>query len=604
MINRYALVLTAPVVLLSAGLAGQATASTTTRQAVRVPNPTVGNEVHKVGNYFGVPPEGVVQTVATAVDRGADFSAPTDYPQQRHVVYSPDQDTYMVFYEWNEGGDFMINSNYWQEVGGIGFWSFPGVPSDESQSDAGRPSAHEFDGGVMVAYHATTGGDYETWINTFDFGTQSWGTSTQITDGGGGHTFPFLDRSSDGTWFFVTQKGTGSLDITVNVSTDGVTWTEYVANSGVSDTWTMASGAADPSNGDMYIVYNNDQDDDGDGDVVIQRSSDGGQTWSTPQIAAFGEPGSQKVEPSMVVDRDHTVHIVFQHNTSETYDGGLVGFNEIGPSGPPEYVSGIFSGDSWIESSRSMLMDRNALVALPDSCEFNPTLETIATDSLTGIPQIGIYRGGDVDMLYVVYNSSYMSVVAEGGGWTICGPGFQTWMQSMQVGAAEGWSDRTMVSAISTEDAQAGRNSIYSHITHEVGEQGPGFAWSEMYDAAAPADVMFTRVTNTPVGIQGDGPGAPAVPSRTVLKQNAPNPFNPSTQISYELAEAGNVELAVYDAAGRKVRSLVSGSQPAGTKSVRWDGTTDQGTKVSSGVYFYRLTTANETLTRSMLIVK
>ena len=96
------------------------------------------------------------------------------------------------------------------------------------------------------------------------------------------------------------------------------------------------------------------------------------------------------------------------------------------------------------------------------------------------------------------------------------------------------------------------------------------------------------------------------VPGRTggMLAQNEPNPFNPSTTISFELAQAGGVHLQVFSAEGRLVRTLASGQLNAGTHSVSWDGTGDGGTRMSSGVYFYSLETGGQRQTRKMLMVK
>ena len=69
----------------------------------------------------------------------------------------------------------------------------------------------------------------------------------------------------------------------------------------------------------------------------------------------------------------------------------------------------------------------------------------------------------------------------------------------------------------------------------------------------------------------------PGMASHTVLKQNAPNPFNPSTTIRFTLAEAGDTELRVFDVRGQHVRRLVAGSLAAGDHSVVWDGRNDSG---------------------------
>lgn len=91
----------------------------------------------------------------------------------------------------------------------------------------------------------------------------------------------------------------------------------------------------------------------------------------------------------------------------------------------------------------------------------------------------------------------------------------------------------------------------------------------------------------------------------SVALSNAPNPFNPSTQIVYNLPEAGEVSLVIYSLLGQEVRTLVHKSQGAGTHRVTWDGTDDGGRSVSSGVYLYRLVTDRGTPeTRQMVLLK
>lgn len=88
------------------------------------------------------------------------------------------------------------------------------------------------------------------------------------------------------------------------------------------------------------------------------------------------------------------------------------------------------------------------------------------------------------------------------------------------------------------------------------------------------------------------------------LDANVPNPFNPTTTIGYSLETATNVHLAVYDVRGALVRTLVSGRQSAGDKSVVWDGSSNSGTAMASGVYFYRLSTPEFVQTRKMILLK
>ena len=96
----------------------------------------------------------------------------------------------------------------------------------------------------------------------------------------------------------------------------------------------------------------------------------------------------------------------------------------------------------------------------------------------------------------------------------------------------------------------------------------------------------------------------PEVPATIRLDQNYPNPFNPETGITFGLQASEQVTLSIFDVAGRTVRILVSGTLPAGEHSANWDGTTADGNDAPSGTYFYRLETADETLTRSMTLIR
>ena len=99
------------------------------------------------------------------------------------------------------------------------------------------------------------------------------------------------------------------------------------------------------------------------------------------------------------------------------------------------------------------------------------------------------------------------------------------------------------------------------------------------------------------------GAGGP-IPPHDALYQNVPNPFNPSTSIRYALRAPSDVTLMVFDAAGRRVRTLVDTSMPAGVHDVAWDGFDHRGNRVASGVYFYRLQTGVFTETRKMVLLK
>ena len=88
------------------------------------------------------------------------------------------------------------------------------------------------------------------------------------------------------------------------------------------------------------------------------------------------------------------------------------------------------------------------------------------------------------------------------------------------------------------------------------------------------------------------------------LYQNYPNPFNPETYIRYALPQDAKVKLVIYDALGKKVKTLVNEHQSAGFKSARWDGKDETGNQAASGIYFYRLETEKFSEVKKMMLVK
>lgn len=106
-------------------------------------------------------------------------------------------------------------------------------------------------------------------------------------------------------------------------------------------------------------------------------------------------------------------------------------------------------------------------------------------------------------------------------------------------------------------------------------------------------------------------PGATSFPLDTsiqpvsvALRQNTPNPFNPETQIAYEIPEPSRVGLVIYSVQGKRVRTLVDEFQQAGIYTGRWNGLNDAGTPVASGIYLYRLQTNRGVETKKMLLIK
>jgi len=79
------------------------------------------------------------------------------------------------------------------------------------------------------------------------------------------------------------------------------------------------------------------------------------------------------------------------------------------------------------------------------------------------------------------------------------------------------------------------------------------------------------------------------VPMASGLMQNHPNPFNPTTMLTYDVATPGHVTIEIFDVTGRRIRTLVNEDKGAGRFDAMWDARDDNGTPVHSGIYFYRM---------------
>jgi hypothetical protein len=113
------------------------------------------------------------------------------------------------------------------------------------------------------------------------------------------------------------------------------------------------------------------------------------------------------------------------------------------------------------------------------------------------------------------------------------------------------------------------------------------------------------RILNVTFGVSV-ATGIPQAPpaSPTALNNVYPNPFNPTTTIRFVLTQSGPVDLSILSVTGARVRQLVSGIRPVGEHYIEWDGRTDLGSPVASGVYFVRLRAGDRVFTRRAVLLK
>ncbi len=183
-------------------------------------------------------------------------------------------------------------------------------------------------------------------------------------------------------------------------------------------------------------------------------------------------------------------------------------------------------------------------------------------------------------------------------------------------------------------DTQNHRITVFGGSTNlsEVNEVWVFDLWAEAWTQLSPtgtgptareaAAAVYDEANDRMIIVGGNGPSwnndvfalenlsgtatsaRPLAHARHELHQNHPNPFNPSTLISFELARRDDVTLSVFDVRGAHVRSLVRETRAAGIHNIAWDGRDDAGRRVASGVYLYRLSSPGFNQTRKLVVIK
>jgi hypothetical protein len=180
------------------------------------------------------------------------------------------------------------------------------------------------------------------------------------------------------------------------------------------------------------------------------------------------------------------------------------------------------------------------------------------------------------------YDHAYLRVSTNGSSWTT------VWENSAEV-ADSNWSQKEYdLSAIA--DGEATVFLRWTMGTTDGSWQYCGWNIDDVEIWGVGADDMTSSDDSAP--------------ARTALLANFPNPFNPRTEVPFELSESGYVRLSVFDITGRQLKVLESGLLPAGRHQASWDGRAEDGETCSAGVYFIRLETEQHSESRKITLVK
>jgi hypothetical protein len=160
--------------------------------------------------------------------------------------------------------------------------------------------------------------------------------------------------------------------------------------------------------------------------------------------------------------------------------------------------------------------------------------------------------------------------------------------------------DTSKALIIDVQQCQATSGSMYVHqtpgtpVTRNYGTPGTGCPINYVGQDGQIINFGVNILNYTGVPRTGA-----TIPASYLLGQNYPNPFNPSTTISYSIPKAGNVRISVLDVLGREVAVLVNGYKTPGSYNVEFNAS-----ELSSGVYFYKITSGDFTDTKKMVLIK
>lgn len=319
---------------------------------------------------------------------------------------------------------------------------------------------------------------------------------------------------------------------------------------------------------------------------VILRSTNGGVTWN-PQNSNV----SHHLTDLKFYDENTGFVTGFGKTLLKTTNGGNSWFHAI-PPGPEPIMHSLF------------ILNSNTIYASADlSFIYKSTDAGQTWDSLTlGMPNpfFSIFFLNENNGWLLGCCGMYFKTTDAGATWTpetYLTPGF-TIHSSSFINGNTGWLCAEAGYLMRTTDAGESWDSLYSgtfNDLYSIQFVNDSTGWAVGFDG------IILKTTNG--GGQGWSVGvqqiSSQIPSQYKLNQNYPNPFNPSTTINFSVPVSDFVSLKIYDLSGKEIMTLVNETINPGEYSVSFDGS-----RLSSGMYFYSFKTETYSETRKMVLIK
>lgn len=467
----------------------------------------------------------------------------------------------------------------------------------------GKKVARASDGLLMVIWTDIGGAGGQINFSIYDDAFDTWSPAAPISAAGDRADKPAIASDESGNLHACWQERPTSDDnyIIMYAKYDGTTWTTPVKVSLQDANECEESSIEVDSDGNIWIAYNNDGAGAPDEFVYSVTSTDGGTTWP-----ATATPLS----------------------TSGLIDGSITNGRCTLTAGPDgKLVATWHNGQDWDSSRREIRVNQYDGTAWAGEILISDT--TTSDRTANWYPTVAVDAEANIFVIYHTNDGSFdpdlRYMLCQSKTWD------QTWDESVTTEIiSQDVTDFLGTSAVADEngiihlvfqmdipeDTTAVDGNYYTYskdggVNWEapmlVGREGYDGGYATLANRIRPEygiDIAFREsnqlgvndadstaiiYANFPYSITTDIEEQDSQPVEFELKANYPNPFNPTTNISYTINTSGNVRLVIYDILGNKVKTLVNGEMQPGSYKVAWNGMNEFNKSVASGVYIASL---------------
>jgi hypothetical protein len=157
-------------------------------------------------------------------------------------------------------------------------------------------------------------------------------------------------------------------------------------------------------------------------------------------------------------------------------------------------------------------------------------------------------------------------------------------------------------SFIITEGSHTGTQIVFHYNDADLENAETYFYW--LASSSLGGEIEFYGPISVNLSASPDGNEPPVIPNLTALQNAYPNPFNPNVTIAYTLEKAADVRIHIFNNKGQMVRILLDATKAAGTAHLVWDGKSDNGDNLPSGIYYVQMQAENSKSTRKIVMLK